>query len=328
MTIKPMTTFASVAALAIAATIPLSGAAQAEYPERPITMYVAWGAGGGTDAVARILGSLLEGELGQPVNVVNRTGGSGVVGHSAMVEAEPDGYELGLATGEIGMMHWQGLTELTWEDFTPIALVNEDAAAVQVRTDAPWDNINELLDEIRESEPGTFQATGTGQGGIWHLAIAGMLYDLDIDPAKVPWVPSEGAAPGLQDLVAGGVDIAPVSLVEARSLIEAGRVKSLALMAPERVAMFPDLPTLEEETGSTWSAAAWRGVVGPKGLPDDVVETLTEAVENVYNSDEFQEFMEAQGFGMVWASGDDFANYMDNSNQSLGEVMRAVGIAE
>jgi tripartite-type tricarboxylate transporter receptor subunit TctC len=100
----------------LAGTLALTAAqAQAAYPERPITLIVPWGAGGGTDATARIVASLLEKELGQPINVVNRTGGSGVVGHSAIAEAEPDGYTLGIATVEIGMMHWQGLTELTSE---------------------------------------------------------------------------------------------------------------------------------------------------------------------------------------------------------------------
>ena len=82
-------------------------AAAQNYPARPITLIVPWGAGGGTDATARIIGSLLEKDLGQPVNVVNRTGGSGVVGHAAIASAQPDGYTIGLATVEIGMMHWQ-----------------------------------------------------------------------------------------------------------------------------------------------------------------------------------------------------------------------------
>ena len=105
---------ASTAAAASAAGLKAGPAlAQANYPERPIKMIVPWGAGGGTDATARIIGALLEKELGQPVNVVNRTGGSGVVGHAAIATAAPDGYTIGLITVEIAMMHWQGLTELT-----------------------------------------------------------------------------------------------------------------------------------------------------------------------------------------------------------------------
>jgi hypothetical protein len=117
-------------------------------------------------------------------------------------------------------------------------MVNEDPAAVHVRADATWADLPALIEDIK-ANPGKYKASGTGQGGIWHLAIAGLLSELDMDPASVPWVPSEGAAPGLQDLVAGGVDIVPSSIPEAQSLLEAGRVKSLAVMSSERNPAYP-----------------------------------------------------------------------------------------
>jgi tripartite-type tricarboxylate transporter receptor subunit TctC len=233
-----------------------------------------------------------------------------------------------MATVEIGMMHWQGLTELTWENYTPLALMNEDAAGVQVRADAGYDTLADLLEAIKAGEPGAMSASGTGQGGIWHLAIAGLLSDQGIDPAKVPWVPSEGAAPGLQDLVAGGVDIVPSSLVEARALIEADRVKSLAIMSPNRADLFPDVPTLNEAVGSDWAIGAWRGIVGPAGLPEDVTARLIEALDAVFNSDEYKEFMLGRGFGIRWASGEEFAGFMADSNQALGDTLRAVGLVQ
>src|SRR5207302_6106342 len=124
-------------------------AAHAAYPERPITLIVPWGAGGGTDATARIIGTLLEKELGQPVNVVNRTGGSGVVGHQAIASSPADGYTIGLITVEIAMMHWQGLTPLTYADFTAIGLVNSDPAGINVRADAPYKNVKDLLAAVK-----------------------------------------------------------------------------------------------------------------------------------------------------------------------------------
>ena len=207
-----------------------SGAMAQSWPDRPITMIVPWGAGGGTDAVARMIASLVEKDLGQPVNVVNRTGGSGVVGHSAIAGAAPDGYTIGMITVEITMMHHQKLTELSGTSYTPIALVNLDPAGLQVRADSPYKNVGDVIAAVK-ANPGKFKASGTGQGGIWHLALAGWLRDAKIDPATVPWVPSNGAAPGLQDLVAGGVEFVPCSLPEARSLIDAGKVRSLAVMA-------------------------------------------------------------------------------------------------
>ena len=226
------------AAVALAALV-VSGVAAAAYPERPITLIVPWGAGGGTDATARIIGTLLEKELKQPVNVVNRTGGSGVVGHSAIAQSPADGYTIGLITVEIGMMHWQGLTDLKGSSYTPLGLVNADPAGLQVRADSPYKTVKDLVDAIK-ANPGKHKASGTGQGGIWHLALAGMLKDLKVDPAAAPWVPSNGAAPGLQDMVAGGVDIVPCSIPEARSLIDAGKVRSLAIMDANPPGLYPD----------------------------------------------------------------------------------------
>ena len=297
------------------------------YPARPITLIVPWGAGGGTDATARIIGSLLEKDLGQPVTVVNRTGGSGVVGHAAIASAQPDGYTIGLATVEIGMMHWQGLTELTSASYTPIGLVNADPAGVQVRADSPYKTVNELLAAIK-ANPGKFKASGTGQGGIWHLAIAGLLRDQKIDPAALPWVPSNGAAPGLQDMVAGGIEVAPVSLPEARSLIDAGKVKSLAIMNDKPSALYPNVPTLKSATGSDWTMAAWRGIVAPNGLPAPVRDKLAEAVRKVAASKEYNEFMASRGFGVIYAGPDDFAKFMVKSNTELGATMKAVGLVK
>ncbi len=320
-------TFLKSLALAGAALGLAAGPAAAAYPERPITLLVPWAAGGGTDATARIIGSLLEKEIGQPVNVVNRTGGSGVVGHEAIAAAAPDGYTIGMATVEIGMLHHQGLTQRTHKDYTPIALMNLDPAGLQVRADAPYKSAKELVEDIRKN-PGKFKASGTGQGGIWHLGIAGMLDSLGVDPSTVRWVPSQGAAPGLQDLVAGGVEIVPSSLPEARSLIDAGRVKSLAIMDPQRNPAFPNVPTLAEETGSKWAIGAWRGIVAPKGLPADVQARLVAAMDKIFKSKDYNDFMSQRGFGVKFAAGEEFGAFMAKADQDLGAVMRKVGLAK
>jgi tripartite-type tricarboxylate transporter receptor subunit TctC len=304
-----------------------SGASAQNYPDRPITLIVPWGAGGGTDAVARMVGSLLEKDLGQPVNVVNRTGGSGVVGHAAIAGAAPDGYTIGMITVEITMMHHQKLTELNPASYTPLALMNLDPAGFQVRTDAPYKTMADVLAAIK-ANPGKFKASGTGQGGIWHLALAGWLRDAKVDPAAAPWVPSNGAAPGLQDLVAGGVEFVPCSLPEARSLIEAGKVKSLAVMASSRSALFPNVPTLKEATGSDWATGAWRGIAAPKGLPAPVVAKLEAALKKAYDSKEYKDFMAQRGFGTIWGNGAEFASFMAKADGDMKAVMTAVGIAK
>jgi tripartite-type tricarboxylate transporter receptor subunit TctC len=314
----------ALAALVFACVAQVAGAA---YPDRPITLIVPWGAGGGTDAVARFFGTMLEKDLGQPVTVVNRTGGNGVVGHSAIAQAQPDGYTIGLITVEIAMMHWQGLTDLTPASYVPLALVNADAAGFQVRADSPYKTVNDALAAIK-ANPGKFKASGTGQGGIWQLAIAGLLADLKMDPNAVPWVPSNGAAPGLQDLVAGGVEFVPCSLPEARSLIDAGKVKSLATFADKSPALYPNLPTIKQATGSDWTTAAWRGFAAPKGLPADMQAKLVAALKKAYESKEYKDFLAQRGFGAEWAAEGDYAKFMAKSDADMGKVMKTLGLAK
>ena len=301
--------------------------AQQPYPARPITMVCPWGAGGGTDAVARIFGALLEKDLGQPINVVNRTGGNGVVGHQAISGAQPDGYTIGTITVEITMMRHAGLTQLSHTDYTPLALVNIDPSAVTVKADSPYKTLDDLIKAIK-ANPGKLKASGTGQGGIWHLALAGMLRDLKIDPAAVPWVPSNGAGPAMQDLAAGGIDFVTCSLPESRSLIDAGKARPLAILANEASPLFPAVPTLKAVTGSSWLCGAWRGIGAPKGLPPDITAKLSGAIKKAYDSKDYKDFMAQRGFGLMWGDGKAYGEFMTKGDADMLAVMKAVGLAK
>ena len=316
------------AAAGAASLITAPAIAQGNYPARPITMICPWGAGGGTDATARIVAQLLEKDLGQPVNVVNRTGGSGVVGHSAIATAAPDGYNIGMLTVEIAMMHHQGLTDLKSTSYTSLALMNEDPPGVQVSTSGPYKDIKGLAEAIKAAAPGKLKASGTGQGGIWHLARIGWLVAMGLKPDHVAWVPSNGAAPGMQDLAAGGIDIVTCSVPEARAMIDAGKAKSLAIMASERNPQFKDVPTLNETLGINYSIGAWRGIGAPKGLPPEIAAKLTAALKKAFDSKDYKDFMNARGFGMKFADGPGFASFMAASDASMASAMKAAGLAK
>lgn len=313
----------SIAALAVACSF---ATAHAAWPDRPITLIVPWAAGGGTDATARIVGALLEKELGQPVNVVNRAGGNGVVGHQAIAGSQPDGYTLGMITVEISMMHHQGLTQLTPKNYTPLALMNVDPAAVTVSVASPYKNMDDLMKAIR-ANPGKLKASGTGQGGIWHLALAGMLKDLKLEASAVPWVPSNGAAPAMLELAAGGVDIVTAALPEARSLIDAGKARPLAVMADTPAALYPNVPTLKSATGSGWTIGVWRGIAGPKGLPADVQTKMETVLKKINGSKEYQDFMAGRGFGVAYADGAGFGKFMEKGDADMGQILGALGMA-
>ena len=265
------------------------------WPARPVTVICPWGAGGGTDATARIVAAVLEKQLKQPFNVVNRTGGSGVVGHAAIATAAPDGYTIGMLTVEISMLHWQGLTEFKPDSYTPLGLMNEDPPGIQVNAASPYKTVQELADAIKAAAPGKLKASGTGQGGIWHLALVGWLTAMGLKPDHVAWVPLNGAAPAMQDLAAGGLDLVTCSVPEARAMIEAGKARSLAIMAAERNPAFKDVPTLKEAMGIDYTTGAWRGIAGPKGLPADVATAVTNALKTVNESADFRDFMASRG---------------------------------
>ncbi len=297
-----------------------------EYPNRPLTMVVPWAAGGGTDAIARVIGSLMEKELGKPVNVVNRTGGSGVVGHQAIAAAPPDGYTIGVITVEITMMHHQGLTDLTGASFTPLGLVNFDAGAIQVRADSPYANLGDLMRAIRQN-PGALKASGTAQGGIWHVALAGLLEEQKVAPGSVLWVPSNSNAAALLDLVAGGVDVVAGSHPEGRSLIDAGKVKSLAILADKPSNLYAKVETASQAIGSTWRMGTWRGIGAPRNLPPNIEARLQAALKHAYDSPEYRDFMANRGFGMRWAGPAEFRDVMAASDQQMGAVMKTTGLA-
>jgi len=315
----------AVALAAVLACAPTTVAAQ-DYPTRPITFLVAAAPGGGSDTIARAFSSLLERELKQPVNVVNRTGGSGVVGHSAIANAPPDGYTIGVATIEITVFKSIGLAEITPASFTLIARIAAFDSAVIVSTDSPYKTAAQLRDAIVKGEDGKFKAGGSGQGGSWHMALGGWLKSEGMSATKVRWVPSAGGAASLQELVAGGIDFATCSAVEARALAEAGKVRVLATMGSQRTEIMPNVPTLKEATGSSWEMGSWFSIVGPKGIDPKALAVLAAATKSVHESAAFRAFLKERGFTPVWETGDTFVKYASKTTVDLGDVLGALGL--
>ena len=296
-----------------------------EWPDRPITLIAPAGAGGGTDATARLLALGLEQQLGQPVNVVNQGQGGGVVGFTSITTAEPDGYTLGVI---YNFAHYSpmGQGDFDAADMTPIGQFNFDPAGFHVRADSEWTNITEALDAIK-ADPGAYDiACGGGCGGSWPLAFASLLDAYDVDLSQVRMISGQGAAAALQEMVAGGFDVVPSSVPEAGSLIESGLVRGLAVFGSERLAAFPDIPTLEEETGMVLELGAWRGLVGPAGLPEEVTAKLAAALEAVYNDPEFQSAMTDRGFGLRWRDAEAFGTFMAEEETSVRELVRVLGL--
>ena len=301
----------------------LSGCrAEGEFPDRPIFILCPWGTGGGTDRVSRQMAALLERDLGVNVNVINATGGQGVTGHSRGALARPDGYTMTMATVELNMLHWRGLTDVTHESFAPLVLCNRDAAALFVRGDAPWVTLQELEEHIKGSSE-TLKASGTSQGGIWHLALAGWYAAIGEDPARLSWLSVPGAGPSMTELMAGTVDVVVASLPETTVQVAAGKVRCLGVMSTERVTpRFPDVPTFEEQ-GYDWSIGGWRAVAVPRDTPEEILDVLVPALKRVVHTPEFREFMARQGFDWRYEDPKSARVSLVRADQALGELIRS-----
>ncbi|AUG98606.1 tripartite tricarboxylate transporter substrate binding protein [Prodigiosinella confusarubida] len=304
------------------ATILTSSSVFAAWPDKPITIIVPWGAGGNTDTVARLVAQGLQKELGVNVNVVNRTGGSGVVGHDALKRAAPDGYTLGVVTAEIALMHHQKMTDLTYADYTPISRLAVIYGGLQVAKDSPYKNATQLIDFIKK-HPGKLKASGSGLNSIWHLNLLGMLKSAGLPASSVKYIPSQGSSAALQELVSGGIDFITSSPGEAKSMVDAGMVRHLAIMSPEPSKLYANVPVFKKATGYNWTLTAWNVLAAPKALPSDIENKLIAAMKKVYQSGELQSFANKQGFEVSALYGNDVTQFMAQEDQKFGELLKA-----
>ncbi len=292
-----------------------------QWPARPITLVCPWSAGGGTDRVSRQIAVQLEAELGVPVNGVNATGGGGVTGHTRGAMARPDGYTLMMATVELNMLHWRGLCPVTPKSFRPLVMLNQDSAAIFVRSDAPWQSIVELEQAFRDAKQ-PVPVSGTAAGGIWHLAMVGWLMNRDVPIESANWISINGAAPSLQELMAGGVEAVCCSIPEAGALLDAGEVRCLGVMSDQRCPAATDVLTFREQ-GVDWAMGGWRGLAYPLEVPQDHAERMEAALLKVARSDEFAEFMETAGFNVSVTDGSHFATFLAKADAEFGQILTA-----
>lgn len=296
------------------------------YPNRPIVLICPWAAGGGTDRLSRQVAFGLEQQLGVPVNVVNATGGAGVTGHTRGALARPDGYTLTMATVELNMLPHQRMTNISYRDFQPLLMLNADASALFVRAEAPWANLAELTEFVR-NHPGRLKASGTARGGIWHMALAGWLSSLGLNPDDIRWISIGGSAPSLQELLASGVDVVSCSLPEAQTLLDNQRIRCLGVMSQQRLETYPDVPTFMEQ-GVDWSMGGWRGIAMPPGADTQVVHTLVEALATVAESPQFIEFMRTAGFNCRVARPAEFERVMAQHHEKFSKLLSNEAFAE
>ncbi|MGV2985111.1 tripartite tricarboxylate transporter substrate binding protein [Microbacterium sp. AGC85] len=295
------------------------GGAAADYPTGPIELVVAWSAGGGTDVMARAFAQSAEEHLGVPINVVNKPGSSGAVGWGEIAHStEPDGSTLTLVSPEIGFMEEQGLYDFGLDDFTLITLINQDPAALAVKADAPWDTLEEFLEDAR-ANPGSISVGNSGPGLAWDLATTAIEMEADVELTHVPY---DGAATAVQAVLGGTLDAMTFSIGEVRAQVDSGEMKVLALADEERLEALPDVPTFTEE-GYDVVTGTFRGVAGPAGMDPEIVSKLNDAFVDMAEEDVFVDVMNNNSFGIRVMETDDFQPFFESAREMYVELLNA-----
>ena len=307
-----------------AATLALSAmpAMAQDYPSKPVTLVVSYAAGGGTDAIARIFAARLEAALGGRVIVENRPGAAANIGTEVVAKADPDGYTL--LIGNQGPMvvnpHIFNLRNDPAEALDPIAMIADAQLVVVVGPRLPVKTMAEFLDKAKSQQ---LVYGSAGNASASHVATLLMGQTAGIDLKHVPY---KGAGPAVNDLVGGHVDFMVTTVPSVIGLIQDGTLTALAVTGKERFAALPDVPTVAESGLPEYSASAWYGLLGPKGLPEDVRARLAEGTAEALTDPAFVESLQKDGGVPSNVVGQDFADFMAAERTRWGDVVKAANI--
>ncbi|OJV64379.1 MAG: hypothetical protein BGO41_12200 [Clostridiales bacterium 38-18] len=294
-----------------------------EFPNKIITIVVPYSPGGASDTVARLYAQELEKAIGTSIVVTNKTGASGAVGLEAVKNSKADGYTIAYMPVESTMIKSLGLTDITSDDFTFIGRAMTIPAAVTVRSDAPWNTLEEFLTYAKE-HPGEVQVGNSGTGSIWHISAA--LLE-DNSGAQFTHVPFDGAAPAIAALMGDNIQAVTVSPSEVQSGVESGDFKVLAVLGEERSSILPDIPTAKE-LGIDVVAQGWGAFAVPKDTPADVVKILEDASKTALNSDNIKNLLAERGFEHAYMSGSDMDSYAKEQLDKFSELIPKLGIVQ
>lgn len=294
---------------------------QTGFPNKPIELVVPFQPGGGTDALARSFADAARNHTSQGIVIVNKPGASGSLGWQDVMNAKPDGYRLAVITVELATLSHMGIGKVAADDLQPIAQLNADPAAVTVRADAPWNTVEEFL-AAAKAAPSKIGVGNAGNGSIWHLAASALE---DKTGVKFNHVPFQGAGPGVLALLGGHIDALTVSPAEVTTHVQAGKLKTLAVMAEHRVKGFDKVPTLKER-GIDLAIGTWRGIAAPKGTPVQTVAYLKDLAQKASAEASFRDTLDKQNLGFVYADDVAFKARINKDNADFKALISKLGI--
>jgi tripartite-type tricarboxylate transporter receptor subunit TctC len=304
-----------------------AGPAWADFPEKDLQGVIMWGAGGATDTVARALQPHAEEALGRDIVMTNRAGGTGAIATKYVYAQPADGYTLLFGAENPQLHKVLGLSEIDYDDFTPINVLARGVAVVVARADTPWESFAELVEDA-QSRPGEIKMGATGPGGLPH--VVGSMLETEVE-FPITAVPYDGEGPALTAMLGGAVDFMPAGLSAAAEHIEAGRARPLAVVNTEEIAALPGVPPITQDFPGFADYLPWGpfyGVWAKEGTPEDVTATLVEAFHEAASAPEFRELMRERGNVMMDIAGDEAQAFLDRWRSVTSWIMYDAGAAE
>ena len=316
----------SIARFSIALLLALAalGGAQAQsWPTRPIRLIVPFGAGGGTDNLARIVEPLVSRALGQPIVIENRPGGGSVMGMDAVAKAAPDGYTLVMTDTSIAVNpSLKPLPYDTLKDFEPVSLLATAPVILMAHPKVPAKTLQEFI-ALAKAQPGKFNYASGGNGASTHLGGELLKLVAGIDVVHVPY---KGTGPAMNDLVGGHVDVMFSGISSAKPFMDAGTLRAYAVTGETRNAAVPDVPTFAEAGLAGVTASTYWGVLAPKGTLQDVVGKVSTAFAQAMRDPATVARLADLGYLSIAGGPSEYADNLRSEIEKWGKVVRSANI--
>ncbi len=298
--------------------------ARAAYPDKPVKIIVGFPAGQATDAVARVVAERLTKALGQTFIVENRPGQGGSLGLAQLAKAKPDGYEMMLSATASLVTNphlYKSVGYDSLKDFEPVATLVDLPLVLVANPQVPFDDFKGFVD-YAHAHPGKLNFSSSGNGTLSHLAMELLSRSDNLSMMHVPY---KGSPRAMADLVAGNVSIGFDTIAVTKPLIDAKRLKLLAVATPERLALFPDTPTIQEEGVADFVASAWLGMVFPAGTPAEPVQVISGQLQKIIGEPDVQKTLLSMGALPRYAGPAEFAQLLHSDYKKWGEIVTLSG---
>ncbi|HEY7363201.1 MAG TPA: tripartite tricarboxylate transporter substrate binding protein [Methylomirabilota bacterium] len=318
------------ALVALLVVVPVgNAAAQGDYPTRPIEIVVPFVAGGGTDLIGRLMADYMSKKWGKPMLVVNKPGGGGIVGaRAALKDSRPDGYTVLMDIHTLSSMHigaWK-TPQLTLADRKFAARIVRDPMVFAVKADAPWKSFREFSDWVK-ANPGELVWSTVGPSGPSRYTAYDWFTQIGVDGTKTKMVITEGAADSMAKLAGGHVALAIHSVAEAQAMVQAGKIRLLAVLSPSRIKYIKDVPTAEEQGVMKGVRVQWwAGVSFPAGTPDPIVKKWEGAIAEMVKDPHFLAGAERISMNIDYLSGEQTRAFVEKEVVGYTEMATQIGI--